>query len=151
MARHVPSGEIVVEQWVRDACAECEFYGKSWSCPPAIPELDETRKRILSYKHAIVVLFRHPKDRKGLEKAVLAIESELKSKGFSSTYGFFVSPCTACRDCSYPDECQKKTLCRPTGESWGIDLITTAKNAGIEIKIVEKGKDFEPVTVFLVE
>ena len=143
--------DIVVQDWVREACRECRYFGKSWSCPPAVGEIKFLVERLHKYSQAVFVEFTGSRDKEGLEAAVLEIETRLKKAGFEKAVGFFVSPCSACGDCTYPEKCVNPEACRPTGEAWGIDLLVTSQNAGIPVEIVAKGEDFTPVTIFLVE
>jgi len=42
---------------IRDMCnpEKCRNYGKSWSCPPACPSLEEMREKVKDYKEGILV------------------------------------------------------------------------------------------------
>jgi predicted metal-binding protein len=148
-ARLIPAREIVVQDWVRDACSSCRYFGKSWSCPPGVGPGDSGR--LTEYMRAVFLVFDSSRDRKSLERAVLDIESGLRKAGFSRARGFFVSPCTACPECSYPGPCRRPELCRPTGESWGIDLMATSVRAGLPLELAGEGEDFKPVTLFLID
>ena len=148
--RLIEAKDLVRQDWVREACRECRFYGRSWSCPPGVRarEADEGFK---TYKRAVFVKFRSSGDRKGLEKAILEIESRLKESGFPRAKGFFVSPCSACAACAYPEPCKRPEEMRPTGESWGVDLLASSQNAGLDVEIAKKGESFKPVTFFLLD
>lgn len=149
-ASMLPVPRIPVQEWVRDACRECEFMGKSWSCPPGVGSLDEACQVLRTYSRSVFVVFR-TSDRASLEKAVLDMESSLHSSGFPRALGFFTSPCTACPSCSYPERCPKPDSCRATGESWGIDLMESSVQASLPIELVKSGESFRPVTLFLLE
>ena len=148
-ARLIPARQIAVQGWVRDACSSCRYFGKSWSCPPGVGPEDSGK--LSGYGRAVFLAFSSSRDRKALEQAVLDIESALREAGFPRAAGFFVSPCTACPACSYPEKCRKPERCRPTGESWGIDLMATSVAAGLPVEIVKEGEDFKPVTLFLLD
>ena len=48
--RLVDTAEIEVRERVRIICKqECERYGTTWACPPAVGSLEESGKRIHSY------------------------------------------------------------------------------------------------------
>jgi predicted metal-binding protein len=102
-------------QDVRDMCNEkqCDKYGKSWSCPPACPSLEEMREKVLSYSGGILVQTvgeledsydwegimdagkRH-KDNFGRMREVLEGESQpIMAMGAGT--------CTICESCTYPD------------------------------------------------
>ena len=150
-ARLLSARDIPVQEWVREACSSCKYYGKSWSCPPGVGSPEQARRTISSYSRAIFIRFKSSRDRKPLERAVLDIESSLKKAGFPKALGFFPSPCTACPECSYPGPCPRPELSRPTGESWGIDLMDTSVRAGLHVELVKEGEDFRPVTLFLLD
>jgi predicted metal-binding protein len=150
-AWHLPAGKIPVREWVREACRPCRYYGKSWSCPPGTGSLEKARKNLSRYRRAVFLIFKSSGNRKALEKAVLDTEAGLRRAGFSRARGFFVSPCTACPECSYPGPCRRPEACRPTGESWGMDLMETSRRAGLEIKLARRGEDFKPVTLILLD
>ncbi|MCL2494480.1 MAG: DUF2284 domain-containing protein [Oscillospiraceae bacterium] len=48
---------LLPRQEVRDMCAadRCRHYGKSWTCPPACPSLEENRALLAKYKSGILV------------------------------------------------------------------------------------------------
>ncbi len=146
-ARLIRPADVVVQDWVRDACADCAYHSRSWSCPPGVGSLDEARRRLSGFSSFVFLRFRSSRDRGALEKAVLDIEGSLKSAGHEKAFGFFPHPCTACKSCSYPEPCPRPDLCRPTGESWGIDLMATSVNAGLPVSLVKAGEGFMPVTV----
>ena len=53
-----PRNDITVAQWVRFRCRfGCGEYGKSGSCPPAVPPIDECREMIREYENAVMLHF----------------------------------------------------------------------------------------------
>ena len=51
----VDTAEIEVRERVRIICKqECERYGTTWACPPAVGSLEECGKRIHSYPQFLV-------------------------------------------------------------------------------------------------
>ncbi len=150
-ARLLPARDIPVQEWVREACLSCRYHGKSWSCPPGVGGLEQARQTLSGYTRAIFLRFKSSRDRVALERAVLDIESSLRGAGFPRALGFFTSPCTACPECSYPEPCPRPGRSRPTGESWGIDLMDTSVRAGLPVELVKEGEDFRPVTLILLE
>ena len=48
---------LLPRQEVRDMCAadRCRHYGKSWTCPPACPSLEENKALLAKYKSGILV------------------------------------------------------------------------------------------------
>jgi predicted metal-binding protein len=145
--RRIPARDIEIRKDVIDACGSCSYHGKSWSCPPARPRAPDPR----SYKEALLVRFSSFRDREALEDAALMLESAFRASGFPRAFAYFVSPCTACPECSYPRPCRKPSYPRPTAESMGTDLIETARRAGVIIEKAGKGEDFRPVSLVLLQ
>jgi len=51
--------DVVVAEWVRFKCEfGCRGYGKKLSCPPYTPSVEETRRILSSYSHALLVRFK---------------------------------------------------------------------------------------------
>jgi predicted metal-binding protein len=146
-----PAGDIVRQEWVVDACRDCEYHEKSWSCPPGAGSYGQAGRELSGFREAVFVKFRASLDRKQLERSVLYVEKALRESGFPRARGFFVSPCSACTECTYPEDCANPEACRPTGEAWGIDLMATSVKAGLPVEVAKEGERFMPVTIFLVE
>ena len=59
----IPAEDIVVENRVVLKCRfGCDDYGKKLTCPPFVPKVDEFRKMLKDYKHAMIVKFKSPAD-----------------------------------------------------------------------------------------
>ena len=53
--RIVKTAEISAVDRVRTVCEEeCQRYGTTWACPPAVGELDECERKIRSYPEGIL-------------------------------------------------------------------------------------------------
>jgi predicted metal-binding protein len=60
-ARVISVGDIVVENRVVLKCRiGCDDYGKKLTCPPFTPKVDEFRKMLKDYRHAMIVKFKSP-------------------------------------------------------------------------------------------
>jgi predicted metal-binding protein len=127
----------------------CPQYGKSGSCPPEVPGIESCKNLISEYSKALVLRF-SPGEPRLFEKPILDIEKSLFLEGKYRAFGFFVSPCTACEECS-PQECKSPEKSRPTPEAFGIDLFETARKAGFEMDILREKGNFSPVGLVLVE
>ena len=58
-AKIIPANKIVVEDRVVLKCrVGCHMYGKKLVCPPYIPSVDEFRKILKEYNHALIAQFR---------------------------------------------------------------------------------------------
>jgi predicted metal-binding protein len=65
----ISARDIVVAQWVRYRCMfGCPNYGKSATCPPNVPPVEDCRRMMSEYSHAVVFHFEKevekPQDRK---------------------------------------------------------------------------------------
>ncbi len=106
---------LQVLQDVRDACAKntCGQYGRTWGCPPAFGDLEESRKIIQKYKSGIIVQSvqeledsfdfegiadlgkRHGKNFKALTARLREDYPDLMPLGTGG--------CSTCKECTYPD------------------------------------------------
>jgi predicted metal-binding protein len=60
-ARVISAEDIVVENRVVLKCRiGCDDYGKKLTCPPFTPKVDEFRKMLRDYQHAMIVKFKSP-------------------------------------------------------------------------------------------
>jgi predicted metal-binding protein len=60
-ARVISAEEIVVENRVVLKCRfGCDDYGKRLTCPPFTPKVDEFRRMLKDYRHAMIVKFKSP-------------------------------------------------------------------------------------------
>ena len=144
--RILPVPRISVANWVRLKCQYgCTMHGKSWSCPPAAPSIEDAEKIIKEYRTALFLSLRP----EALNETILDVERMFFKAGYYKAFGLFASPCSHCKSCSYPKDCKHPEKKRPTSEALGIDLFRTAKNIGIRLIIAEK----PPVinTIVLVE
>jgi len=141
----IPSKKIVFGRWVRVKCSYgCEMYGRSWSCPPATPDIDEAKKIVSCYKSALFLRFRSRSllDQKKMQKPILEIERKLFLAGFYKAFAFFPGPCSFCVSCRYPKPCRFPAMKRPTIEGFGIDVFRTAKNAGMDVDVIKNPSGF---------
>ena len=117
-------------QEVRDMCngKMCDRYGKSWSCPPACPSLEEMRERVKSYSDGLLVQTvgdiedsydwegimetgaRHKQNFARLWDEIAAYKQnkpgengEIETKERPSVYAMGAGACNLCESCTYPD------------------------------------------------
>ncbi len=141
-ARH-----IRVAQWVRFRCMfGCPQYGKSGTCPPNVPSIDECRQMISEYVEAAVFHFEKsvekPEDRKPWSRAVLPRLVELEREVFlSGYYKALLIPfegCGVCDTCSVNrTECKNPRLARPGADALGIDVYATVRSVGYPIHVLK--------------
>ena len=138
----VPYDKVVFKSWVRLKCRfGCTMYGKNLTCPPYVPSIEEFQKMFSDYKYAMIV--NRTSDVKTIDyreefiktsKLLYKIEKMIFNDGQIQAFSLNCGTCYLCAPkpctlttCRYPDKA------RPSAEACGIDLLETAKNAGMEI------------------
>jgi len=156
--------DIVLANWVRFKCQYgCPLYGRSFSCPPFSPTLEQTKKVLAEYDSALLVHFQLPAGKgsknsfKTIAEAMLELEAEAHRSNQYKAFAYVAGPCEMCEECKAkvtndPTECHHREKLRPSMESAGMDVFATAKNAGLELKVLEKGQDtFHGYALLLLE
>lgn len=135
--------EIPFSEKVRHICrTQCERYGRSWSCPPAVGEVWECRRRCESYEKALVfttmaevtdaqIMQEALGTRAEHEKITRALLSELRALG-CRCLALSAESCQICASCAYPDPCRYPDKAIPCIESYGILVTEIAEKCGIE-------------------
>ncbi|MDR1299080.1 MAG: DUF2284 domain-containing protein [Oscillospiraceae bacterium] len=102
-------------QDVRDMCAadKCHNYGRSWSCPPAAPGLDEMRDKVRGYSDGLLVqTVGQLEDSLDYEEMMAAAKRHAENfdrlrdvlkADFPNMYPMGAGGCARCRPCAYPD------------------------------------------------
>ncbi len=142
---------IVVAQWVRFRCMfGCSSYGKSGTCPPYVPSVDECRQMISEYSQAVVFHFEKavdkPEDRKPWSKDIrsklLELEREVFLAGYYKTLAIPLDSCGLCEDCAGKRlDCKKPKMARPSAEALGIDVYATVRSVGYPIQVLKDYKE----------
>lgn len=141
--RILKTGSISVEDRVRTVCKEeCQRYGTTWACPPAVGTLEECRKKIHSYPYGIffssVAEVRDILDmeellstRKEHEHLTDIIGEFLKKEGYRA-FILSTESCDICENCTYLEglPCRFPDRMHPCLESFGV----------VASEIVEKEK-----------
>lgn len=135
--------EIPFSEKVRYICrTECERYGKSWSCPPAVGSVAECLEKCLEYKKALVfttmaevtdasIMEETLKTRRGHEKITHALCEEFRSRG-KKVLALSAESCQKCEICAYPKECRHPSEMIPCAESFGILVTEIAEKCNID-------------------
>ena len=112
--RLVDTAEIEVRERVRIICKqECERYGTTWACPPAVGSLEECGKRIHSYPNGILFssvaevsdvmnMAEMLATRDAHEELTTEVAGFLKGEGFE-TFTLSTESCDLCEHCAYLD------------------------------------------------
>lgn len=127
------TGRIKIQERVRLICQnECERYGSTWACPPAVGTLKECGERIKSYDRAFFFssvaevsdLFNMDEmlsTRDAHEEITTAAASFLEEQGFQ-TFTLSTESCALCSKCTYPEgkPCRFPQKMHPCLESHGV-------------------------------
>ena len=124
---------IQVRERVRTICSqECERFGTTWACPPAVGSLEQCRDRISRYPQAVffssvaevsdlmnmeeMLSTRHQH-----EKITEEIASFLQEQGFS-VFTLSTESCDICQECTFPQgkPCRHPEKMHPCLESHGV-------------------------------
>ncbi len=121
----------------------CGQYNKKWSCPPAIGDIDQHIRRILSYRHLILFSYIGKLDdnydvenmdlaRSQIMKAAYRLKRQLDRKHFDYLM-LGAGSCELCSECTYPNKpCRHPDLMIMPIEALGIDVYELAKKCNMK-------------------
>lgn len=142
----IESDEIVLGHWVRMKCKfGCKEFGKTATCPPNTPSVEECRKLFSEYRQIAIFHFalavEDPDHRHAYTKKVngrlIKLERDVFLAGFHKALILFIDPCNFCEDCvPNKDECQHPENARPSPEAMAVDVFSTARNCGYQIEVL---------------
>ena len=134
-AEIIPPSKVETAGWVRLKCQYgCGGWGSNLCCPPYTPPPEQTRSILDGYKRAMLIHFAPGAK---VKKTVVALEREIFLRGAWKAFGLGAGPCYLCKTCSLKDGlCRDPEHARPSMEACGIDVYTTAHNAGMHIEVV---------------
>jgi len=137
---------IVVSHWVRMKCMfGCNEYGRTATCPPHVPSLEECRKFFRDYKRAIIIHYQKtvakPEDRhewtRKTNLSLVELEREVFLSGWEKAFLLFMDSCTICAQCTGKREtCLDPRKARPTPEAMAVDVFATVRKAGYPIQVL---------------
>lgn len=131
--RIISAGEIKAEERVRTVCREeCERYGTTWACPPAVGTLEECRNTIYRYPYGIFFssvaevsdimnMEELLSTRKEHERLTDLVSAYLTKEG-RSNFVLSTESCDICESCTYLQgtPCRFPDKMHPCLESYGI-------------------------------
>lgn len=139
--------DIVLAHWVRFRCMfGCPAYGKSCMCPPNVPSIEECKQVISEYNDVALFHFEKkletPEERKAWSRETAVKMVDLEKTVFLAGYykALLVSfrSCDLCESCSVNRiECNNPKMARPGADALGIDVYSTARNAGYPINVLK--------------
>ena len=112
--RILDTSDLSVETRVRQICKqECERYGSTWACPPAVGTLEECEKKIRSYGKAVFF------------SSVAEVSDLMNMQEMLSTRDTFTlstESCDICETCAYTqgEPCRFPERMHPCLESHGV-------------------------------
>ncbi|WP_048198830.1 DUF2284 domain-containing protein [Methanocella arvoryzae] len=141
-AKIIKTDSVVTAPWVRWKCRYgCDGYNSSLCCPPSTPVHRETRELLDSYKVALLLhLAGNIKRSADLTEIAVTLERDLFLAGYYKAFAMGAGPCGLCPVCSM-GECRYPEKARPSMESCGIDVFSTARNNGYTIEVVKDYSD----------
>ncbi|MCL1953045.1 MAG: DUF2284 domain-containing protein [Oscillospiraceae bacterium] len=130
---------------VRDMCAadRCRSYGKSWTCPPACPSLEENRALLAKYKTGILVQTTGtPEDEFDLEGMYEIMRAHMRRfhemrralRGeYPGMLALGAGACDLCEACAYPDApCRRPEDAVTSMEAFGLVVSDTCRDNGMK-------------------
>ncbi|MDK2931788.1 MAG: hypothetical protein PWR07_1919 [Bacillota bacterium] len=133
-ARPISPSQVVTGEWVRLKCQYgCDGYNQCLTCPPHSPTPSTTRKVLDEYE--TIILVHLPGNWRRLREIVASLEREAFLMGFHKAFAMGSGPCHLCDPCPQRYPCAHPEDARPSMEACGIDVYTTARNAGFAIEV----------------
>jgi predicted metal-binding protein len=137
---------FVVADWVRMKCRfGCPEYGRTASCPPHLPSVDECRRFFRDYREAVVFHFQKqvakPEERfewtRSVNRELLKLEREVFLRGREKAFLLFLDSCNLCPECSADRRtCKLPKMARPTPEALAVDVYASVRRLGYPIQVL---------------
>ena len=139
--------ELEFSQRIRYICEnDCQMYGTSWACPPAVGTVEQCQARCLGYENCLMIStitevadiadIQETLDTRGDHEAVTEeVCSLLKLQG-ADPYVLSTESCALCRRCAYRDglPCRHPGKMHPCVESHGINIIPALEKRGLDFQ-----------------
>ncbi len=152
LAVPLPAENIFVDDRARLKCIVplCSHYGRDLLCPPNTMPISQFKKALKKYQHGILlkadILSHELGDKKGphpfkdsklkLYEIMNRLEAICMAKGYPFAAGLVAGSCSLCDECvgvSSGLPCRYPFKARPSMEALGIDVLATAKKAGVTL------------------
>ena len=145
--RILDTKDIFARERVRIICqTECQRYGSTWACPPAVGTLEECEAKIKSYSNAVFFssvaevsdvlnMEEMLATRQVHEELTTEVGDFLKSEGHE-IYILSTESCDICEVCTYPNApCRFPEKMHPCVESHGIIVCELAEKYNMEFTL----------------
>ena len=145
--KEVPSSGITLSKDVRRMCERnaCGYYGKNWTCPPAVDSIEVFRSRFKAFD-TLLIIYRvytvnSSFDWKGMKNGavdfknrLLAVKHGIEAASPEAKYLFLgAGGCHLCDPCAYVDgqPCRNPDDAIISLEACGIDVMRLMKDHGL--------------------
>ncbi len=139
-------GDIVVGQWVRMKCMfGCDEYGRTATCPPNVPTVEECRRFFAEYGTGAIFHFEkkvdRPEDRHDwsmkVNQALSQLERAVFLAGYYKAFMLYMDSCCLCSDCpGTREECRYPDSARPSAEAMAVDVFATVTKYEYPIRVL---------------
>ncbi|NLH15632.1 MAG: DUF2284 domain-containing protein [Phycisphaerae bacterium] len=133
--RIIPTSRVVTAPWVRLKCQfGCDGYGRCLVCPPFTPTPDQMRAVLDSYHRVMLI---HFDTQTNIKATIVDLERAIFLRGAWKAFGLGAGPCYFCKRCELTSgRCRHAERARPAMEACGIDVFSSARNAGFPIEVI---------------
>ncbi len=136
---------IDFEEKILLLCFHCKNYNSKFTCPPRIPKLDYKHIITNEYTNALLVYIRmeftdityqeiRSISTNKIHKALLYLEKILFEHNIATPLSLIGGSCKLCKSGCPPDRCNNPYQSRIPMEATGINVVTTVKKLGLDIK-----------------
>ncbi len=144
MYEFIDPKELEFSQRIRFICGnDCQMYGKSWACPPAVGTVESCQKHCLSYDSCLLIgtitevsdiaNIQQTLSTRGPHEALTNQIADLMRQQGVQPFILSTEACSLCDRCAILDgqPCRFPERMHPCIESQGINIIPTLENLGL--------------------
>ncbi len=140
----IKTDELTFTPRVRHICeTECQMYGKSWACPPAVGTVEACEAKCRSFPEALLIAtITEVNDISNIEEtlatragheAITRQVHDMVREESQETMALSTESCAHCEKCTYPNApCRFPEKMYPCVESYGILVTALAETHGID-------------------
>lgn len=143
--------DLVFDERVKFKCFCCENFDRCLRCPGNFPPGLDMEKAIRSNDHMALIYkeFEYRPDMsqeemresgRQMHRHLLEAERFMMGKDHMFASVFIAGRCRQCSECPENGKCRHPELARPSLEAAGIDVMTSAKNAGIDVTFTDPSR-----------
>lgn len=143
--------DLVFDERVRLKCYCCENYDRCLRCPGNFPAGLDMEKAIRSSDHMALIFkeFDYRPDMtqeelresgRQMHRHLIQAERFMMGRDHMLSSVFIAGRCRQCGECPADGRCRKPEIARPSMEAAGLDVISSAKNAGIDVTFTDSSR-----------